>query len=76
MDRPTLIAYDSIMYGFSLFLDRAEQMKEQAAVIVDGRSAFYEQNYSLFDGRKTNASDIARRDDALVDSCGPLSEAT
>ena len=67
VERPTLIAYDSIMFAFSLFVDRAEDVTARAAEINGGLEGFYTDNYELFDGRKTNASDISRRDDALVD---------
>lgn len=67
VERPTLIAYDSIMFAFSLFADRAEEVKAAGAAIRAGREEFYVESYELFDGRKTNASDITRRDDALVE---------
>jgi hypothetical protein len=67
VERPTLIAYDSIMFAFSLFVDRADEVKARGVAIKTGREAFYEHNYELFDGRKTNASDITRRDDAVVE---------
>lgn len=67
VERPTLIAYDSIMFAFSQFVSRADEVKARSAAIEAGRQEFYERSYELFDGRKTNASDIARRDDAVVE---------
>lgn len=67
VERPTLIAYDSIMFAFSLFIARSDDVKVHAPEIRGGLQAFYTENYDLFDGRKTNASDITRRDDAVVE---------
>lgn len=66
VERPTLIAYDSIMFAFSQFIHRIDELRTHAAAIIEGREAFFDVHYDLFDGRKTNASDIARRDDAVV----------
>src|SRR5262249_3904826 len=67
VDRPTLIAYDSIMYAFGRLLGDTERLVDLAPQIRSARERFYETNYNLFDGRRTNASDIARRDDAVVE---------
>jgi hypothetical protein len=66
VERPVLIAYDSVMYAFSAMSDRATVLRGAAATIRDGLETFYVENYELFDGRKTNASDIAARDEALI----------
>jgi hypothetical protein len=67
VERPVLIAYDSVMYAFSALLDRATDLRGAAATIQGNLEGFYVENYELFDGRKTNASDIAARDEAFTD---------
>ncbi len=64
VQRPTLVAYDPIMFGFSRLLAEGDQLKARAKEIQDAMEQFYEENYALFDGRKTNASDIESRDEA------------
>ena len=61
------VAYDSVMYAFSAMLDRATELRGAASTIQNGLETFYVENYELFDGRKTNASDIAARDEAFVE---------
>jgi Protein of unknown function DUF262 len=67
VERPVLIAYDSVMYAFSAMLDRRTDLRGAASTIRNGLETFYVENYELFDGRKTNASDIAARDEAFVE---------
>ena len=66
VDRPTLIAYDSVMYAFSQSIGDKKRIRERKRAIVQGLPKFYDTHYSDFDGRKTNASDIARRDSAMT----------
>ncbi len=63
--RPTLVAYDPVMHGFSSHLQDAGMLRAKAAEIREQISAFYDANYDVFDGRKVNASDVARRDEAF-----------
>ncbi len=66
VERPVLIAYDSAMYAFSAMLDNAERLRSSAESIRRGLEDFYAEKYELFDGRKTNASDITARDEAFI----------
>lgn len=61
--RPTLVAYDPIMFAFSRLLDHGDQLKARAVEVQNAMEGFYAENYALFDGRKTNATDIEQRDE-------------
>ncbi len=66
VERPVLVAYDSVMHAFGALSHRSAEIRA-ATVAIRGRlEFFYVENYELFDGRKTNASDIAARDEAFV----------
>lgn len=63
VERPVYIAYDPIMAGFSRMLDYREILESKSEQIQSELPGFYEQHYVEFDGRKTNPSDIRRRDE-------------
>jgi len=65
VDRPTLIAYDAVMLSFSQYLGDQEELRRRKKEIVAALPSFYDEHYDDFDGRKTNATDIARRDSAM-----------
>lgn len=65
VERPTVVAYDPIMAGFSRMLDRGDRLREMAEPLRGSLPSFYETNGALFDGRKTNASDIGARDESF-----------
>lgn len=67
LDRPTLAAYEPLMFVVSTMLDRAADLNRAAADIRDGLPAFYQENYSAFEGRNVNASDITAREAAYRD---------
>jgi len=65
VEQPTYVAYDAVMHAFSDHLGAADKLRAQRDAIQSGMPVFYEKNYEAFDGRKVNASDIAKRDDAF-----------
>ena len=65
VERPTLIAYDAVMFAFSQYLETQDQLRARKRAIARSLPAFYDEYYDDFDGRKTNATDIARRDSAM-----------
>ncbi|MGH2343245.1 DUF262 domain-containing protein (plasmid) [Segnochrobactraceae bacterium EtOH-i3] len=66
-ERPTLAAYEPLMFVVSSMLDRAADMRRAAAAIVEGLPEFYQGHYSDFEGRNVNASDITTREQAYRD---------
>lgn len=67
VERPTLIAYDPLMFAFSQLLDAEESVRLNAESIRAGMRTFQLDRYDLFDGRKTNAVDIRARDQATFE---------
>ena len=66
VQRSTVVAYDPIMAGSAYLLDARSTLRRRRADIVSALPDFYEKSAGLFDGRKTNASDIDRRDQAFL----------
>ncbi|MGW4499500.1 DUF262 domain-containing protein [Micromonospora sp. NPDC004336] len=64
--RPTLVAYDSLMWAFSQLLDKKDVLLDRAQRIDDDLASFYMANYAKFDGRRVNASDLQARDTAAL----------
>ncbi|MGW5700914.1 DUF262 domain-containing protein [Amycolatopsis japonica] len=60
--RPTLVAYDPIMFAFSRLISVGDRLVEQAANICNALPEFYQNNSAAFDGRKVNLSDVRVRD--------------
>jgi len=50
---------------FSQYLGDQEELRRRKKEIVAALPSFYDEHYDDFDGRKTNATDIARRDSAM-----------
>lgn len=67
IERPAMTAYDPIMAALSRLLGEANALQANSAKIRSEIEKFYGENYSDFDGRKTNASDIKRRDDLFFE---------
>ena len=59
--RPTTVLYDPIMYVFSQFVEKSDQLTERRLDIQSALPGFYEKNYASFEGRYTNLSNIAER---------------
>jgi hypothetical protein len=60
--RPAMTAYDPIMAAFSRFLPQRDCLIARKQEIQNNIQRFYEEHHSDFDGRKTNPTDIRRRD--------------
>lgn len=67
VERPAYIAYDPIMAAFSRLLEHREALRSRRDEIRSNLPNFYEAHYADFDGRKTNPSDIRRRDEVFYD---------
>jgi hypothetical protein len=67
VERPALTAYDPIMAAFSRLLDHSDSLFSRREEILSQMKDFYEKNDAHFDGRKTNPSDIRRRDALFYD---------
>jgi hypothetical protein len=64
LQRPTLAAYEPLMFVFSTMLDRADKLKEVSGAIQDGLADFYKDNYETFGGRNVNPADLTAREKA------------
>lgn len=64
--RPTTVVYDPMMYAFSGFLDHAETLKAKKDEIRRSLPDFYEKNYSSFEGRYTNLSNVVERNSMFI----------
>lgn len=64
LQRPTLAAYEPLMFVFSSMLDQAESLKQASSSIRDGLADFYKTNYETFGGRNVNAADLTAREQA------------
>jgi hypothetical protein len=65
-NRPTTVLYDPIMFVFSQHLDRADDLTAQSKQIRERLPKFYETHYAKFEGRYTNLSNIAERNDLFT----------
>lgn len=63
--RPTLLAYDSIMSAFSQHLVDADRLIEKAEDVRLALQNLYDEHATNFDGRRTDPSDVATRDDLI-----------
>jgi hypothetical protein len=68
--RPTTVLYDPIMYAFSGFLDRADQLRASKDAVKQSLPAFYEKNYASFEGRYTNLSNVVERNELFMNFLG------
>lgn len=66
-NRPTTVLYDPIMFVFSQNLHKKEELLERGEILRNRLPQFYKDNYDKFEGRYTNLSNIAERND-LFDS--------
>lgn len=65
--RPTLLAYDCVMSAFSQHLDNAEVLRDRRDAVNVALEYLYDKNASDFDGRKTDAKDVQKRDRLMTD---------
>lgn len=65
--RPTVAVYDPMMYVFSQRLNQKEQILAKRQAFQEGIKAFYERNYSAFEGRNVNKSELEQRNSLLDD---------
>jgi len=63
LQRPTTVVYDPIMYAFSRHIEDREEIAAAKGIFQSEIIKFYETNYSNFEGRYTNLSDINKRND-------------
>jgi hypothetical protein len=63
IDRPAYVAYDPVMAGFSKLISHGDILRSRREDISNDIRKFYEINHAHFDGRKTNPSDLRRRDE-------------
>ena len=64
LQRPTLAAYEPLMFVFSTMIDRSAELRSAADAIRSGLPDFYKENYSIFGGRNVNAADLTAREQA------------
>lgn len=60
-DKPLKVVYDPIMYAFSQNTDHSEQLILQKDDFLRSLGKLYQDNSSLFSGRKTTPTDTLRR---------------
>lgn len=65
-ERPTKVVYEPMMYAFSQRLDKKTAIIERRADIRAALPAFYQENYTIFEGRKVNRADMSARNDAIL----------
>lgn len=65
LERPTTVAYDSIMRVFSEHLDDADALRAKAAGAQEAIKAFYEDYAADFEARYTNLTNVRRRDELV-----------
>lgn len=59
--RPTTVAYDPIMFVFSQNLESVDRLLNAREEIREALPAFYEENYTEFEGRYTNLRNVEAR---------------
>jgi hypothetical protein len=59
--RPTKVLYDPIMYVFSQNLEHSDKLRERRQAIRDAFPQFYQDYYDNFEGRSTNRTNLAER---------------
>jgi hypothetical protein len=64
LQRPTLAAYEPLMFVFSTMRERSADLTNSAEKIREGLAEFYREKYEIFGGRNVNASDITAREQA------------
>ena len=64
LQRPTLAAYEPLMFVFSTMRDRSADLINSGEQIRAGLAKFYEDNYDIFGGRNVNAADLTAREQA------------
>ena len=65
--RPTLLAYDIVMAAFSNHLENAEILRARHDEVQRRIADLYDENADDFDGRRTDAQDVARRNQLIMD---------
>ena len=65
--RPTLLAYDVVMAAFSNHLENAEILRARPDEVQRRIADLYDENADDFDGRRTDAQDVARRNQLIMD---------
>jgi hypothetical protein len=65
-DRPTKVLYEPMMYAFSQRLYKRAIIIENRDLIREALPAFYQENYSIFEGRRVNRADMSSRNDAVL----------
>jgi hypothetical protein len=65
--RPTLLAYDVVMAAFSNHLENAEILRARHDEVQRRIADLYDENADDFDGRRTDAQDVSRRNQLIMD---------
>jgi hypothetical protein len=68
--RPTTVLYDPIMFAFSQNLKSSSGLRSKKKLIQSALTQFYELNYEQFEGRYTNLSNFATRNDLFAKFVG------
>jgi hypothetical protein len=64
--RPTTVVFDPMMFVFSQYLDRGDEILAERSRFQSEIATFYEDNYRSFEGRYTNLSNIQDRNDLFA----------
>jgi len=70
--RPTLAAYDPIMWAFGQHISDAELLRRSAATTRAALKEYYEANVESFSGRTANPADMRRRNVDLTNLLGRI----
>lgn len=62
LERPTMAAYDPLMYVLSELLPHASALLSQAEKVRAGMEKFYQENYDTFEGRNVNSTALIERE--------------
>lgn len=65
--RATKVLYDPIMYVFSQFIPRSDELLEKRDLLRDRITFFYQKNYKSFEGRSTNISNNIERNQLFTE---------
>ncbi|WP_422413916.1 MULTISPECIES: DUF262 domain-containing protein [unclassified Endozoicomonas] len=66
-DRPTTVVYDPLMFVLSQNLNNKASLIYKKDAIKHGLVEFYKENYDSFEGRNTNPTALARRDELFAE---------
>jgi len=65
--KPTTAIYDPLMFVFSRFVNRKEEILEKKHIFQEGLPQFYKDNYQTFSGRNVNPGILDERDSKFIE---------